>query len=352
MMNNRKEGLVQLGAWMRGEISGQGPDDADWLGQVEAHNGWFTPEMVRHSLRAHGEMLQPETLEKWWSHYSDIESFGAVAVGCILAGNLPMVGWMDVLCTVLAGHVAHVKTASSDAVILPAVVAAWTDFDPAIADQIQFTPATLRHTDAVLATGSNNTRRYFEHYFSDRPHLLRHQRTGVAALDGQESEADLKALAADVFLYFGLGCRSTTKVFLPEGFDLDRLFAAFYDWAHLANHNKYANNYDYHKAVWLLNQESLLDNGFLLLKEDAGFVSPVGTLYWESYESLDSVWPKLAASTDALQCVSVRAGLEEAAQSAIPTPVVTLGEAQCPKPWDYPDGKDTLAFLLSLSSQA
>lgn len=351
-MNNRKAGLVQLGAWMRGEISGQGPEDSAWLSQVEAHNGWFTAEMVRHSLRAHGEMLQPETLEEWWSHYALNERVAPLAVGCILAGNLPMVGWMDVLCTVLAGHVAHVKTASSDAVILPAVVAAWTGFDAAISDQIQFTPATLRNSDAVLATGSNNTRRYFEHYFSDRPHLLRHQRTGVAVLDGNETEADLKALASDVFLYFGLGCRSTTKLFLPAGFDLDRLFAAFFDWAHLAHHNKYANNYDYHKAVWLLNQEALLDNGFLLLKEDPGFVSPVGTLYWEPYESLDSVWHRLAESADALQCISVREGLKDEAQSAVPTPVVALGEAQSPLPWDYPDGKDTLAFLLSLSSQA
>lgn len=351
MRNNWKSGLVQLGGWMRGEVEGEGPNDTDWLRRVEGANGWFSPEMVQRSLRAHGEMLTESNLEAWLDKYPEPLAPGQ-QVGCILAGNLPLVGWLDVLTTVLAGHRALVKLASSDALLIPRLVQVWAGFDDRISDQIHFAPATFKSADAMLATGSNNSRRYFEHYFSHKPHLIRHQRTGVAFLDGSETDDELAGLADDALAYYGLGCRSTTKVFVPRGFDLNRIFGAFYPWSGLANHNKFANNYDYHKAVWLLNQEPMLDNGFLLLKEDPGLVSPVGTLFWAPYDSEVEVLNMLAASADDIQVVTTRSVRLGDLQRVLPSPVVPLGSAQSPKAWDYPDGLDTMDFLLSLSSRA
>lgn len=350
MRNNWKSGLVQLGRWMRGEVAGEGPNDTDWLRQVEGANGWFSPEMVKRSLRAHGEMLTESNLEAWLGKYDEPVAPGQL-VGCILAGNLPLVGWMDVLTTVLSGHLALVKCASSDALLIPRLVQVWSDFDERISDQIQFAPASLKSADAILATGSNNSRRYFEHYFSHKPHLIRHQRTGVAFLDGSESDEELAGLADDALAYYGLGCRSTTKVFVPCGFDLDRIFGALFPWSALANHNKFANNYDYHKAVWLLNQEPILDNGFLLLKEDDGLVSPVGTLFWAPYDEETQLLEQLAGAADHIQVVTARPGRVADIQERLSSPVVALGTAQAPSAWDYPDGLDTMDFLLSLSSR-
>ena len=350
MKNKWKSGLVQLGGWMRGDFPGEGPNDVDWLRQIEGNNGWFTPDMVRRSLHAHGNMLKPEALDAWLSGYPDPVDFQQ-KIGCILAGNLPMVGWMDLLTVVVSGHCAVVKCSSSDAVLLPAVVKAWGAFDPRVLDQIQWTEGLLKDTDAVLATGSNNSRRYFEHYFREKPHLIRHQRTGVAFLDGRETDGELKGLAEDALAFYGLGCRSTTKVFVPEGFDVNRLFQAVFGWSHLAQHNKFANNYDYHKAVWLLNQEPILDNGFLLMKEDPGWVSPVGTLFWESYSDEQALWTKLNDFADQLQCITARESRLQDVQRAVSRPVVPLGSAQFPTASDYPDGLDTMNFLLSLSSR-
>ena len=335
---------------MRGEFEGEGPNDMDWLRQIEGSNGWFSPAMVQRSLRSHGEMLTEASLSAWLDRYPEPGS-EVRKVGCILAGNLPLVGWMDVLSVVLSGHEAWVKCASSDPLIIPTLVQVWTQFDPSVAGQIKFT-SHLKSLDAMLATGSNNSRRYFEHYFQNIPYVIRHQRTGVAVLDGNETDEELAGLADDAFAYYGLGCRSTTKVFVPEGFDLNRLFAAFLSWSDLGNHNKFANNYDYHKAIWLLNQEPLLDNGFVLLKRDESLVSPVGTLFWEPYTELSGVLNRLGAVSDQIQCLTARPALQADVQQVLSLPVVPLGAAQSPRAWDYPDGRDTMDFLLSLSSRA
>ena len=179
------------------------------------------------------------------------------------------------------------------------------------------------------------------------PRVLRSQRTSVAVLDGTETHEQLQALGADVFQYYGLGCRSVTKLLLPRGFDLDRLFAAWVDWRRVAQNNKYANNYDYHKAVWLLNREDLIENGFLLVKEDSGWVSPVGTLYYAWYDALEDVRQLLDDASDELQCIAT-AILDALHVPHVPT--VPMGQSQKPKPWEYPAGVDTLNFLLALSS--
>ena len=349
MTNTFFSGLVHLGAWFRGEIDGEGSNDEDLLRMAEAQNRWFTPDFMRQAMEANGEMLQAPVLKKWISSYPGIDQpRSPKKVGLVLAGNLPMVGWHDVLSVLIAGHHAVVKCSSEDKVLIPAAIrvleeTVGVEFDGRLA----FVQGTLQDVDAVIATGSANTNRYFEYYFRDLPKILRSQRTSVAVLDGSETHSELQALGSDVFRYYGLGCRSVTKLMLPRGFDLDRLFGAWVDWGFVAQNNKYANNYDYHKAVWLLNQEQLLENGFLLMKEDEGWMSPVGTLFYEWYDDLESVSSKLNESAGQLQCVSTRLPASELAENV---PCVSLGQTQNPSPWDYADGVDTLNFLLALSS--
>jgi hypothetical protein len=349
MTNTFFSGLVHLGAWFRGEIDGEGSNDEELLRTAEAQNRWFTPDFMRQAMEANGEMLQAPVLRKWVSSYPGLDQQRSPKkVGLVLAGNLPMVGWHDVLSVLIAGHHAVVKCSSEDKVLIPAAIrvleeALGAEFDGRLA----FVQGTLQDVDAVIATGSANTNRYFEYYFRDLPKILRSQRTSVAVLDGSETHSELQALGSDVFRYYGLGCRSVTKLMLPRGFDLDRLFGAWVDWGFVAQNNKYANNYDYHKAVWLLNQEQLLENGFLLMKEDEGWMSPVGTLFYEWYDDLKSVSSKLNESAGQLQCVSTRLPASELAENV---PCVSLGQTQNPSPWDYADGVDTLNFLLALSS--
>jgi hypothetical protein len=190
----------------------------------------------------------------------------------------------------------------------------------------------MNDMQAVIATGSNNTSRYFEQYFGHLPHIIRKSRTSVAILSGNESDEELNALGRDIFDYFGLGCRNVSKVYLPEGYDMNRLFNALYPYHEIVNHHKYANNYDYNKAVWLLNAEKLLDNGFMLLKEDTSLASPTGSLYYEYYSNGDEVRSALAARADEIQCIVSRDN-------------VAFGHSQQPALWEYADGVDTLAFL-------
>ena len=203
--------------------------------------------------------------------------------------------------------------------------------------------------DAVIATGGANASRYFEAYFGHLPHVFRGPRTSVAVLDGAETDAELDQLGEDIFAHFGMGCRSVTKMWLPKGFDLDRCFAQWVRWGHLGQHGKYANNYDYHKAVWLLNKEEMLENGFLLVKADEGLVSPIGTLFIERYEEASAVQAQLAKRKGDIQVVTLRA--ESASRAPLEAEgmrVASFGENQCPTLRDYADGVDTMSFLLTL----
>ncbi len=349
--NPLENSFVHLGKWLRGEIPGEGSDDMSLLTAAEAANRWFTPEHSKQAMIAVGDWLSDDTLAQWMRPYTVLnpENTPALRIGLILAGNLPMVGWHDVLCVLLSGHFAVIKCSSSDAILIPAALRAMSKHGgEAVTSRYEFVPGPMREVDAVIGTGSNNTKRHFEYYFSHVPRILRGQRTSVAVLDGHETEADCVELGNDVFGYFGMGCRSVTKLFLPRGFDLDRLFAAWVSWSFLGTHNKYANNYDYHKAIWLLNQDALLENGFVLLKEDRQWVSPVGTLYYEFYDDVIEVEAQLNVYQDGLQCVIRR---PEADRLKVSTPVVGLGKAQCPAPWDYADEVDTMKFLLELSLQ-
>ena len=350
MTNTFKSGLVQLGQWFRGELPGRGGDDADLLSTAEGQNRWFTSDFVRMALHANGTMLDPLTLDRWTGEYPELSmERKPQRIGLVLAGNLPMVGWHDILCVLMSGHCAVIKCSSSDGILIPAAIEALQGFVGKLdlVDRVEFVSGQLGSLDAVIATGSANSNRYFEYYFRALPKVLRSQRTSAAVLLGTETDDELRALGADVFNYYGMGCRSVTKLFLPTGFDLDRLFAVWVDWAHLANNNKYANNYDYHKAVWLLNQYQLIENGFVLLKQDDGWFSPVGTLYYDFYDDLSDVSQAIEQHADSIQCVATS---DRHALGMLASPIVALGQTQCPAPWEYADGIDTLSFLLALSS--
>lgn len=345
MEDNQKAAWVHLGRWFRGELPGQGPEDEALLAAARAANGWFTAEEVRHALAALGTWGTAAVLEAWLGRTPGVpvEAGARRTVGLILAGNLPLVGFADVAAVVCAGHRAEVKCASGDAVLIRAAVAAWKE-GGLPEDAVQFVDGIVSNWDAVIATGSSNTNRYFAHYFGQIPHVFRGTRTAVAVLDGAETPEQLARLAEDVFRYFGMGCRSVTKVFVPRGYDLDRLFAAFLPWSHRGDHHKYANNYTYHKAVWLLNGERLLENGFVLLREGAEWGSPVGTLTYTFHDGVEDAFAQCRAHREAIQCVVTRTGAP-----VLDLPVVAFGAAQTPLPWDYADGVDTLQFLASLA---
>ncbi len=303
--------------------------------EARIFNGWATEENVRHAFAAWGKALVPESIEKWTGAYPDLakERDERRTVGLILAGNVPLVGLHDVLCVWLSGHKALVKCSSQEPALLPALLNVLDSFLPGTAEQIQCTTATLGEVDAVIATGSNNTARYFHHYFRHLPRIVRKSRVSVALLDGTETDEELAALAEDVFRYFGLGCRNVSKILLPEDFDLDRIFGALFSWKNIVNHNKYGNNYDYTRALWMLDGVPFLENGFILLREETALPSAMATLHYERYSDLATVQAELAAQAEEIQCV---VGHGE----------VPFGTTQFPALWEYADGVDTLTFLL------
>ena len=343
--NKLLSSLVQLGKWFREEAS----KDADALRLASANNGWFTEESVQLALRSHGQALSEEGVAAWAANCTFPSAATGVKLGLILAGNLPLIGWHDILCAVLSGHEVHVKLSKDDAVLPKWVVAKWAEWMPYVADAVTFHDGLMQDMDAVIATGGANASRYFEAYFGHLPHLFRGPRTSVAILDGHETDGDLDRLGDDIFAHFGMGCRSVTKIWLPKGFDLDRCFAQWVRWGHLGQHGKYANNYDYHKAVWLLNKEEMIENGFVLVKADEGLVSPIGTLFVERYDDPAAVVDLLEARADDIQVVTVRS--ESALAPAFQAKgmrTAGFGDNQCPRLDDYADGVNTMAFLQGL----
>jgi hypothetical protein len=345
----RTAALVQLGEIMTmlgsaeqwpGHGSGLVKEEYDRLDAMILRagnfNGWATEENVRHAFRAWGDALELGSLEQWLSRYPDMgHPRREVRVGLILAGNVPLVGLHDVICTWLAGHRAQIKLSSQEPELIPGLVGILDMLIPGTAERLHVVDGKLGAVDAIIATGSNNTARYFEHYFGHLPNIIRKSRTSVAVLDGTETEAELNLLGEDIFRYFGLGCRNVSKVYLPQDLELDRLFKGLYPYHEVVNHNKYGNNYDYTRALWLLDQVPFLENGFVLLKEDEGIASPVGALFYQRYSDESSLAQELEARKDSIQCIVGHGH-------------VPFGQAQSPALWDFADGVDTLEFLQGL----
>lgn len=306
------------------------------------HNPWFTPENVSFALKTWSEALTEDLLNSWISKYkSNIETSKTKRIAVIMAGNIPVVGFHDFLCTLLCGHHFIGKLSSGDKILLPAVAGVLCRIEPGFAPMIEFTENTINDFDAIIATGSNNTARYFEYYFSKYPNIIRKNRNGVAVISGNEDEETLKRLGHDICIYFGLGCRNVSKVFMPEGYAPELLFKAVEPYIKvLSDHYKYMNNHSYHSSIYLLNTTPHLDNGVILLTESGQYSAPIPVIYYEFYKSLESLQDKLKSDTEIIQCI--------ATELFVSDKTVDLGSTQTPGLADYADGIDVMKFLTDL----
>ncbi|ASF43746.1 acyl-CoA reductase [Capnocytophaga endodontalis] len=327
--------LVRLG-----ELLSKTEQFNDIFEKAEQQNSWFTRANVIFAFKSWSDALSENNVKKWLSQYQLPQTTLPKKILIIMAGNLPLVGLHDLLCALVTGHKAIVKLSSNDCVLLPYLITQMKTFAPEWTEAVTFTDDKVTEYDAVIATGSDNTARYFEYYFGKKPHIIRKNRHSVAVLTGKETPEELFALGKDIFLYYGLGCRSISKLFVPKGYDFNLLFQAIYPYKDIIQEQKYANNYDYNKAVYLMSLFQLLENGFLLLKEDEHYGSPIATLFYEYYTDVDSLKEKLTTDAEKIQCVVAH---------NFTTEEVDFGETQIPQLWDYADGVDTLNFLLKLA---
>jgi hypothetical protein len=249
------------------------------------------------------------------------------------------VGFHDFLSVLISGHNVLVKTSSNDQHLLPFLAKYLITIDPELAHRITFVDGKLENFDAVIATGSNNTSRYFEYYFKDKPSIIRKNRNSVAVLNGEETKEDLIALGEDIFRYFGLGCRNVSKLFVPKGYSFNSFFEAIFEYQDVIHYEKYANNYDYNKAVFLMSNFKLLDNGFLTLKEDKSHASPISSVFYEYYEDLTDLEQQLQSESEHIQCIVSNNLVENS---------ISFGQTQRPKLWNYADNRDTISFLLTI----
>lgn len=342
-LDARIQTLVKLGDFFRTQTVDI-PNNTKFqscLEQAKTTNGWFTDQNLQYAFSAWAEALSAKNISQWLHPYSIPKNTKPKTIGLILAGNIPLVGLHDMLCVWVSGHHGLVKSASKDQHILPFIADFLKNECDSDSPKIIFTTEKLQGFDAVIATGSNNAARYFEYYFGKAPHIIRKNRNGLGVLSGNESTAELEALGRDILGYFGLGCRNVSKLLIPNGFDLNRIFGGLYPLAETIHHAKYANNYDYIKALYLMNGITFLENGFFILKEEQAISAPIATAHYEYYTKPETCEAIISKNKEHIQCV--------VSHMAFPFPTIPFGDAQKPQLWDYADGVDTLEFLFALS---
>jgi len=307
-----------------------------------AHNPWFTEQNIYLMLNSIAKMLDRNKLERLTQSYPELKhGTAAKTIAVIMAGNIPLVGFQDFLHVLLTGHRFLGKLSHQDRFLLPAIAALLIKIEPAFESEIQFTDQTINNFDAVIATGSDNSGRYFDYYFGNYPHIIRRNRHGVAILTGNESTASLSDLGLDVFSFFGLGCRNVSTIFVPEGYKFDKMFEAFEPFEETANHSKYFSNYEYNKAIFLVNGVQHYDNGFVLIQQADSFGSPVAVIHYQTYTNTQELEEILKLNQEKIQCVvSDNAWFKES---------YPLGQAQFPAINDFADGIDTIDFLIKLN---
>lgn len=310
----------------------------DLIALSQSHNNWFTPDNVHFSISSWAEALTENNINQWLSAYTFIEK-EPKNVGLILAGNIPLVGFHDFLTVLISGNNVLVKTSSKDDYLIKFLAKYLIALDHRFNEKITFVEDKLENYDAVIATGSNNTARYFEYYFKDKPSIIRKSRNSIAVLTGNETPEEMTLLSEDVFRYFGLGCRNVSKIFVPKNYNFDAFFNGMYAQKDLIYYEKYANNYDYNKAVFLMSNFQLLDNEFLTIKEDISHASPISSVFYEYYEDINEVKFRLQQDAEMIQCVVSNGSIENS---------VYFGNTQKPNLWDYADNIDTMQFLINL----
>jgi len=332
------DAFAELGRVMRegaaGSATGSGRHFYELSETLYLSNPWFTPENVRRALSATGDSLTREKLIRWLSAYPELnEGHDPVTVGVVMAGNIPMVGFHDLLCVLISGNRLLGRLSTKDELLMRAVSATLTEIEPEFGHVTELTTGRLKGFGKVIATGSNNTSRYFEYYFRNVPSIIRRNRNSIAVLDGTESDSELELLGDDVFSYFGLGCRNVSKLYLPGGYDPASLLPRWERYESLRSHYGYMVNYDHHRAVMIVNRESYTDGRFILLKESSSLTPPMAVLHYEFYDSRSgpAITPEMSAGM--LQCIAGHGHLP-------------FGTTQKPELWNYADNIDTISFLL------
>ncbi|HEV7331363.1 MAG TPA: acyl-CoA reductase [Flavisolibacter sp.] len=333
-LQERKEILVRLGNYLLSPEE----DIQDTVQKASAENAWFTPEFITLSLNNIAtQFLSEKSLQTLIDTYAiPVDNLHPKKVGIVMAGNIPMVGFHDMLCTFMAGHHAYIKLSSKDTVLIKFLVKKLVEWVPS-ADSYFVFAEMLKGCDAYIATGSNNSSQYFAYYFSKYPHIIRRNRTSVGILTGEETEQELEKLADDVYQFFGLGCRNVTQLYVPEGYNFQPLLKAFGKYNYLADHQKYKNNYDYNLAILLLNNRYYMSNESLLLVEDASPFSPISQLNYQFCTDREEV-KKTLMGNESIQCIVSRDNIR-------------FGRAQCPGICDFADGVDTMQFLVNLNRE-
>ena len=339
-LQERKITFVELGKELSKVGVGESPQEwKESILRAKGRNGWFVEENVLTAISAIAEMLKEEALDKWISSYNLPAQEPLKIVGVVMAGNIPLVGFHDLLCVLITGNKALVKCATLDAELPKMLVETLKGINSTLAERINITEGKFEDLDAVIATGSDNSARYFEYYFGKYPNIIRKNRSSVAVLDGSETGEDLMALGRDIFRYFGLGCRNVSQLMVPKDYDLTKFLDALQTWESIQYHSKYYNNYEYYKAILLVEKIDHLDNAFLLLKEDVSIHCPVGMLHYVRFEDEKDLAQILKDQESQIQCVVSKMELEKA---------VPFGKAQEPGLSDYADRIDTLKFLVGL----
>lgn len=305
--------------------------------QAKAHNGWFTQKSILNAIDGIVTLTNENDLTNWLSEYKIVDS-EPKKVGVIMAGNIPFVGFHDAMCVLLSGNILYAKLSSDDKIFSHFIFSKLFEIEPSIKKNVVFTES-MKEIDALIATGSDNSARYFDYYFSKIPRIIRKNRTSIAILDGTETEADFKALGNDIFTYFGLGCRNIAKLFVPQNYTFDLFFESIFEFGFdMQENNKYSNNYDYHKALFLMNQDPFLDNNFLMLRESKQLFSPVSVLYYQRYQKMDEVLDFINSNQTNIQCIVSKTGEGN----------IKFGQTQMPKVNQYADNVDTMQFLTKL----
>lgn len=305
---------------------------------LQNSNTWFTKNNINFALSEIIKSLEKENLEKWISVYPDLQKNKIPKkIGVILAGNIPFAGFHDFLSVIISGNIFVGKLSSKDDKLLSCFVKLLIETEPEFNNFIRLEKKRLKNFDAVIATGSDNSARYFEYYFGKYPNIIRKNRNSAAVLTGNETNKELQLLADDIFTYFGLGCRNVSKLYLPENYELGEIFENSENYNYIKNHNKYSNNYGYNRSIYLMNSETFFDNGFFILKENVAYSSPVSVVFFENYKKLEKVKNRIETDKNNIQCVVSGKGIIKNS--------VYFGESQKPKLWDYADNTDTLEFL-------
>ncbi len=322
-------------------LSEESDEINSWIDSAKNTNTWFTQAEIKRALVAWSKSLKKEQVENWLSAY-EIKEIEPKKIGLVLAGNIPMVGFHDVLTVLLSGHIACIKLSSQDNVLIVKILEYLMKVLPSVEKQIVYAER-LNDVDAVIATGSNNTAQHFEQYFKSVPKIIRRNRNSIAVLNGNESFEDVQGLGFDIFSYYGQGCRNVSKLYMPKEYDITKLLDQLQAYEYVIDHHKYFNNYNYYKSIYLVNREEHLDTGYVMLKESKDLQAPLSVIYYERYDSIENLESGLNEIKETIQCVVSNMNLN------IESPIFKFGDSQCPALNDYADGVDTLQFLIDLN---